>query len=362
MTRVEGGDVRSCAGCGVEFANRSPGLPGRRRKNCERCDPRIDSRPGRSAKVLVALAQDRCSSVSGVPLALAPPPQTKHFLAPPFRACKTCGLAFLVIGRSYDVAHCLHCSEARAWVDGRIEPRLAVSGEGMTSGQVTQARIKADPERYAVELERSRTKNALRHRAASRFTDIDAAWAAQFRARAKRCAMCGCRLGAERHMDHIVPLRPSEAINGTHTRDNVQITCPSCNLAKNNRMDMLPATQLNLFMAAPAASAVIVAKNQPERVSRKCGSCGDVTVPASRAYHRNMHCYECKPKGTPGNQHSISRERKPALPRHYEMIGTAAMLRKFGLGYKRIGHTMNISRDQARTLASRAERLVGAAA
>lgn len=47
----------------------------------------------------------------------------------------------------------------------------------------------------------------------------------------RRCAICREKLGKKYHVDHIVPL----ARGGTNNRDNIQITCEPCNLAKGAR-------------------------------------------------------------------------------------------------------------------------------
>jgi hypothetical protein len=45
------------------------------------------------------------------------------------------------------------------------------------------------------------------------------------------CWWCGCRLD-EYHIDHRIPLSKG----GTHNPGNIVISCPHCNLTKNNKM------------------------------------------------------------------------------------------------------------------------------
>ena len=44
-----------------------------------------------------------------------------------------------------------------------------------------------------------------------------------------KCPICKERLGQNWHLDHIVPI----ALGGSNTDENVQLLCPTCNLAKN---------------------------------------------------------------------------------------------------------------------------------
>lgn len=45
-----------------------------------------------------------------------------------------------------------------------------------------------------------------------------------------KCVYCGIDISKERHVDHIVPI----ALGGKNTDDNVQLTCPKCNIDKSN--------------------------------------------------------------------------------------------------------------------------------
>lgn len=48
----------------------------------------------------------------------------------------------------------------------------------------------------------------------------------------KICTYCGTTCAENYHVDHIDPLSKS----GTHTLDNLTISCPDCNLSKSNRI------------------------------------------------------------------------------------------------------------------------------
>ena len=84
---------------------------------------------------------------------------------------------------------------------------------------------KANPERYQ---ESNRNHKAKRRGAEGRHTakDIREIFVLQ----KGRCAVCRCRLDGY-HVDHIVPL----AAGGTNNRQNIQLACLPCNLAKGAR-------------------------------------------------------------------------------------------------------------------------------
>lgn len=49
-----------------------------------------------------------------------------------------------------------------------------------------------------------------------------------------RCAYCGCDLSESgKHIDHIIPI----SRGGRHTANNVQWTCPTCNLSKGDKLE-----------------------------------------------------------------------------------------------------------------------------
>lgn len=47
------------------------------------------------------------------------------------------------------------------------------------------------------------------------------------------CVYCKCDITTKYHVDHIIPLSK----NGTHTPDNIQILCPTCNVRKWAKLD-----------------------------------------------------------------------------------------------------------------------------
>ena len=48
-----------------------------------------------------------------------------------------------------------------------------------------------------------------------------------------KCAYCGIDTTVKFHVDHIIPL----AMGGNHIPENIQITCPSCNVRKWTKLD-----------------------------------------------------------------------------------------------------------------------------
>ena len=50
-----------------------------------------------------------------------------------------------------------------------------------------------------------------------------------------KCVYCGCDILDSRHIDHIVPL----ALGGSNTDDNIQLTCPKCNIDKGDTHPLL---------------------------------------------------------------------------------------------------------------------------
>lgn len=191
----------------------------------------------------------------------------------------------------------------------------------------------------------------MRYRTQTKFTDITASEAAEMRRTAKKCAECGERLGKVRHLDHIIPLKAPEEIAGTHTRDNVRVLCAPCNLSKGNRMDGLPAVQLNIFMVPDAHG---IAVRPFISVNRVCVMCGLSSVPDSRAWHHDMHCYECKPYGS---RRTGYRRRTANTYTGKHDMGTVVMLRRCGDGYKTIAKAIGVSRNTARELVKRAEKI-----
>lgn len=47
-----------------------------------------------------------------------------------------------------------------------------------------------------------------------------------------KCAYCGCSLGDDYHVDHVIPL----SRGGSDDFDNLALACPHCNASKNDRL------------------------------------------------------------------------------------------------------------------------------
>jgi 5-methylcytosine-specific restriction endonuclease McrA len=54
----------------------------------------------------------------------------------------------------------------------------------------------------------------------------------QLKLQRNRCYWCGTRLGTDYHIDHVIPL----CRGGSNGRENIVISCASCNLRKNKKM------------------------------------------------------------------------------------------------------------------------------
>jgi len=76
---------------------------------------------------------------------------------------------------------------------------------------------------------KSAKSRAIRSKAAGSYTNEDIAL--QLKTQKGLCWWCGCEL-EKYHIDHRIPLTRG----GTHNPDNIVISCPHCNLTKNNKM------------------------------------------------------------------------------------------------------------------------------
>jgi 5-methylcytosine-specific restriction endonuclease McrA len=59
-----------------------------------------------------------------------------------------------------------------------------------------------------------------------------------------RCAYCKCKIGPDRHIDHIKAL----SRGGSNWPSNLQALCPSCNIRKNAKDPIVFAQQLGLLV------------------------------------------------------------------------------------------------------------------
>lgn len=90
----------------------------------------------------------------------------------------------------------------------------------------------ANPERQAGLVKAWKDRNPEKVRADRRGRKIakrKEIRAALTRAQRGKCAICRERLGADSHLDHIMPKK----LGGSNARSNLQLTCPTCNLTKN---------------------------------------------------------------------------------------------------------------------------------
>lgn len=92
----------------------------------------------------------------------------------------------------------------------------------------------ANPERQRELVRAWKRTNRDKVRAAKRGRDRKStvrrrAWLME--AQHGRCAICRERLGADTHIDHVMP----RALGGSNRRSNLQLTCAPCNLSKGAR-------------------------------------------------------------------------------------------------------------------------------
>ena len=59
-----------------------------------------------------------------------------------------------------------------------------------------------------------------------------------------KCAYCKAEVGSSYHIDHIQPL----SLGGSNNRDNIQITCPTCNMKKSYKDPIDYAQSLGLLL------------------------------------------------------------------------------------------------------------------
>jgi 5-methylcytosine-specific restriction endonuclease McrA len=218
---------------------------------------------------------------------------------------------------------------------------------------LTDLKVK-DPIAYQKELSRLRLKNAMRYRVATKFTDVSSSHEMNLRQSARRCAICDEMLTADRHVDHIVPIE----LGGTHTRDNLRVTCPKCNLSRPRDYSDIGEFQMNLWMGSDAsAQRLALHANKRVRIDRTCTECGrPEAVPDSRVWTRDMVCFDCRGKNVRRGPSGKPRKPRPKKMRYdgKHDIDTVVRLRHAGYGYKRIAAHLEISRHQARHLVKRA--------
>lgn len=86
---------------------------------------------------------------------------------------------------------------------------------------------KLNPDLYRAKKQRRRAKE---RKANGIFTDKDVA--IQYESQNGKCWWCGIAVGDQYHVDHRIPL----AKGGSNWPENICISCPECNLKKNDKM------------------------------------------------------------------------------------------------------------------------------
>ena len=86
---------------------------------------------------------------------------------------------------------------------------------------------KLNPDLYRAKKQRRRAKE---RKANGVFTDKDVA--IQYESQNGKCWWCGIAVGDQYHVDHRIPL----AKGGSNWPENICISCPECNLKKNDKM------------------------------------------------------------------------------------------------------------------------------
>lgn len=179
-----------CAACGAADRNASG--------NCRPCTA---ANAQRSLAVNAAAPCRRCGESErgkgGVCLACSRKYQSKsHLRSGP---CGTCG--------SHDRRPSGACRQCSAEHDRRYRSSKPLVARAKTA---------------------KRRKRALKSAAHYRAEDVHT----RKRLQRGRCWWCGERVGADYHVDHIIPL----AQNGSNGPENICISCPSCNLSKGAKM------------------------------------------------------------------------------------------------------------------------------
>lgn len=76
----------------------------------------------------------------------------------------------------------------------------------------------------------SRKRKAIKRNAEGHHTGADVK--AQYKRQKGRCYYCGCKVGEDYHVDHVIPL----SRGGSNGPENIVIACPSCNLSKKDKL------------------------------------------------------------------------------------------------------------------------------
>ena len=87
-----------------------------------------------------------------------------------------------------------------------------------------------------------RTSHARRKLVVGTFTEADAAEI--FKLQNGKCAYCRKKLKPGHHADHIMPI----SLGGSNERQNIQLTCPRCNLSKRAKHPLAYARSLGRLL------------------------------------------------------------------------------------------------------------------
>lgn len=255
------------------------------------------------------------------------------------KPCPDCGVE--IPGRRN---YCKPCADERVRLEKknrRESPEIRARER-----QRYKERMENDPEYRARRRAQWLNDGVMRRRAKTRVTDLTAARIAELKRKAKVCAMCGETLSSEmseRHLEHIWPL----TCGGTHTEDNVRITCGPCNLKRPKDGSDVVDHQLNLFMATDVA-VELIAKRQ-----KVCRHCGSSDLPPARVRKSRYECLRCAPPRPRGERRGPQPQRRVNEYRGKYDMAKVEQLAEEGKGYKAIAAELGMSRDVARALVRR---------
>lgn len=175
------------------------------------------------------------------------------------RFCAVCGNEFVARQTQIDVGHGIYCScECRAkgntgakrtaetkqrisdgqymaMANGKLVHKSGIDHPRWKGGEKATIRRRIESGKARASVNRYRANNPetvrewVRKRKALKIGRLPRGTVKSLLFMQKgKCAICSCFLGGKYHLDHIKPL----ARGGEHTRLNVQLLCPSCNVKK----------------------------------------------------------------------------------------------------------------------------------
>lgn len=180
------------------------------------------------------------------------------------RACTCCGKSFVARQWQLDMGQGRYCSNPCAIKDGSLgnartpeaqAKRVATWRKSFAAGRIVirtgpsnpcwkggreaaQARITKEQKAAMTRSYRRRNPEKVREFAQRRNAKrgkgakLPAGTVARLLLlQGRKCAICRASVASGYHVDHIYPI----AKGGTHTPDNVQILCPTCNVRKSDK-------------------------------------------------------------------------------------------------------------------------------